>query len=229
MTNRFRWLSAVPGENFGPRRGSAVAVSEGARRRRLALVAEIDREGRAAVRERYGWEDGQIALYLSGAREVPAWWRWRPSGRVDWRRVDLGARPDSEIADELGVSVAAVFQMRRKMGIPRHYPEPTGALGVNVGVDWDEQPLGDEPDGEIARRLGVTSRSVRRARERRGIAPAVKPTEALAVDWTSLPLGLESDASIARSIGCDPSTVRKHRRRLGIPSARASRSSTPTT
>ena len=47
----------------------------------------------------------------------------------------------------------------------------TGAHGVNLGIDWDSQPLGEVSDTSIARRLGCAQETVRRARVHRRIAP----------------------------------------------------------
>ena len=46
-----------------------------------------------------------------------------------------------------------------------------GAHGVNLGIDWDSQPLGEVSDTSIARRLGCAQETVRRARVHRHIAP----------------------------------------------------------
>ena len=44
-------------------------------------------------------------------------------------------------------------------------------IGVNRGIDWDAQPLGQMSDVAIARRIGCAHETVRRARVHRGIAP----------------------------------------------------------
>lgn len=48
----------------------------------------------------------------------------------------------------------------------------------NIGVDWDQQPLGRVSDAEIARTLGVNKSVVRRARGRRGISACDSPDRA---------------------------------------------------
>lgn len=81
-------------------------------------------------------------------------------------------------------------------------------------VDWDKQNLGDEPDGCIARRLGVTNNSVALARKMRGI-PAFNQQRTF--DWDSQPLGKYPDMVIAKNLGCSPSTVAAARYSRRIP------------
>jgi len=49
-------------------------------------------------------------------------------------------------------------------------------MGRRGRINWDAQPLGAEPDGRIAARLGVTTSAARAARARRGIPPAPATT-----------------------------------------------------
>ena len=83
---------------------------------------------------------------------------------------------------------------------------------------WDEQPLGQVPDGELAERLGVTRSAVSNARLRRGI-PAVTTVEH--VDWDNEPLGEMTDVELARRTGRNPSSVASARRLRHIPSRSA--------
>lgn len=75
-------------------------------------------------------------------------------------------------------------------------------------IDWETQPLGAMPDGELARLLGVPAGTVRSARHCRGIA-ATRPARRW--DWSAVPLGKESDSAIARRLGTSPGTVRQAR------------------
>jgi len=88
-------------------------------------------------------------------------------------------------------------------------------------INWDEQPLGNVNDSELARQLGVTPGSVRQARIRRGIPRATAPGRASAVDWDAVPLGERTDAAIARELGVSRSCVSGARKRRGIPRYRA--------
>jgi hypothetical protein len=85
-------------------------------------------------------------------------------------------------------------------------------------IDWDDEPLGDITDAEIAKELGVTVQSVLRARKKRGIPPTRERRNPLDVDWDAQPLGKESDVVIANRLGVDPTTVGKARRDRGITS-----------
>lgn len=49
-----------------------------------------------------------------------------------------------------------------------------GHIGVQKGIDWDSQPLGDVSDRELARRLGVSKSVVTAARTARRIPPAAR-------------------------------------------------------
>ena len=62
----------------------------------------------------------------------------------------------------------------RYLGVPQatlilYVCRNESAIFANVAIDWDAQPLGEESDTEVARRLGVTQRMVRSEREARQI------------------------------------------------------------
>lgn len=59
---------------------------------------------------------------------------------VDWDAIDLGERPDSVIAEELGVSVFVVGQQRRKRGIPACTPHG----GRRPGTGRPIPPIGED-------------------------------------------------------------------------------------
>ena len=46
---------------------------------------------------------------------------------------------------------------------------PGGDVGRHVTIEWDAQPLGQMPDAELARQLGVSRYTVAYARRARGI------------------------------------------------------------
>ena len=84
-------------------------------------------------------------------------------------------------------------------------------------INWDEQPLGEVTDKQLAVKLGVTAQAVCKARNRRGIPGTRAARSQLKIDWSKQPLGIEFDAEIARRLGVDAKTVTTARKRLGIP------------
>lgn len=79
-------------------------------------------------------------------------------------------------------------------------------------IDWNAQPLGQEPDTHIARRLGVMHSGVRNQRLKRGIAAFPKGK----VDWSTVVWGEMCDVDMARLLGVRPQSVSKMRRKLGV-------------
>lgn len=97
-------------------------------------------------------------------------------------------------------------------------------MGVSP-IRWDDHlsTLGVLSDTELARQLGTTESSVRRARRARGIprspVQAAKKIGRPALDlepYKSLPLGQISDSQIAREYKLGLSTVARVRKLLGI-------------
>lgn len=89
------------------------------------------------------------------------------------------------------------------------------------GIDWDSQPLGREPDVEIARRLGVCKALVGRCRKSRGIARFSRKEgngTSWSINWDSQPLGKIKDVELAQKLGVCPTTVLAARRVRSIPS-----------
>jgi len=83
-------------------------------------------------------------------------------------------------------------------------------VGVNLGIDWDAQPLGDVSDMSIARSLGVVQETVRRARVHRGIAPHVPA-------WKGIYRRKHSPTVLsAMRHGCDGMTARAMASAIGI-------------
>lgn len=83
------------------------------------------------------------------------------------------------------------------------------------GINWEEQPLGQVSDKEIAEKLGVNPESVRLARKKRGI-PCI-PGRGKQVDWDKEPLGIIPDTEIAKKLGITVSSVRSARATRNIP------------
>ena len=84
-------------------------------------------------------------------------------------------------------------------------------------IDWGAQPLGQVPDSELAKTLGVSKGTVRHYRAQRDIPRCTTSFQSKTiVDWDTQPLGEVSDAKLARELGVDRSSVAKARRRHGI-------------
>ncbi len=81
-------------------------------------------------------------------------------------------------------------------------------------INWDLQPLGRAPDGDIASKLGVSREAVRKARVRRKVAAWAIGNRL--INWSAVPIGVDSDCSIAKLIGVPKSTVSRARRRQSI-------------
>ncbi|MBN0698267.1 hypothetical protein JTM09_34665, partial [Pseudomonas aeruginosa] len=72
----------------------------------------------------------------------------------------LGTMPDPELADRLGISRFPVKQKRQELGIApyrKEYPEISAEIAAEFGV---------VSDGIIAKRLGVSTSFVQRARKK---------------------------------------------------------------
>lgn len=92
---------------------------------------------------------------------------------------------------------------------------------------WDDQPLGEVPDSELAESLGVPRELVYRQRHKRGIpeahgegVPQGQPNPSRrrrAIDWDAQPLGRVSDYELAKTLGVGSSTVHRKRQERGIP------------
>lgn len=132
---------------------------------------------------------------------------WTPTG-IDWDAVDW-RRSNVALAAELGVSRKAVTASRRARGLVER-----NTLRRPKGIDWDRQPLGKVPDGELAAELGVTPWAVTRQRKKRGLAAAPARPQ---IDWAKQPLGKVVDSALAEQLDVSPSTVQRARARLGIP------------
>jgi len=85
-----------------------------------------------------------------------------------------------------------------------------------VGVDWDAQPLGEVPDAELAKELGVSKSAVLKARQQRGSKGTRPPRKKSEIDWDAQPLGEVFDSQLARELGVDAKTVQRARNKRGI-------------
>lgn len=90
-------------------------------------------------------------------------------------------------------------------------------MTTRIPIDWDSQPLGEVPDLELAKRLGVSRTLVGQQRRRRGIESHRQKYGLLGIDWSRQPLGSISDRKLARDLGVSFSLVQYRRKALGIP------------
>ena len=76
-------------------------------------------------------------------------------------------------------------------------------------IDWNQVPLGEKPDREIARSLKVSTSVVYNERRRRNIRRRT-------IDWDSVPFGTKTDREIALDLDISPRAVFRQRRKRGI-------------
>lgn len=95
---------------------------------------------------------------------------------INWAEQPLGKTTDAALAAKLGITTFRVTHARRRLGIPGlrviKDAERLAGPGKDPGrceINWDEQPLGELPDLDIAKLLGTHRSRVRLARIRRGI------------------------------------------------------------
>lgn len=166
--------------------------------------------GRLMVQER---DDPGAEWWLDEEIEQ-AWWAevGKKGGLTAQMRKERGRRalfgergPTPEQLPEFGQMELGIAAKRTPNAAPKY-------------IDWDAEPLGEIPDTELARELGVRPGAVLEARQKRGIA-AVPPRARSGVDWDAEPLGQVSDAELARELGVHKSSVAAQRRKRGIPPA----------
>lgn len=118
----------------------------------------------------------------------------------------LGAVPDAELAQELGISVSAVKKKRRA------YERPCARRGMpNEAL----QDLGKLTDMEVALKYGRTYDTARAWRVKAGLPPVVVVRR-----WTAqevAKLGTMPDSLLARELARRVRSVRAKREHLGIP------------
>ncbi len=144
---------------------------------------------------------------------------------IDWTPV-VSSRTGEEVAAELAgklppamiQAVARCFQDGEKVEAWRLIRgQEHGRTGQPSGIDWKLVPLGEVPDIEIARTLGIKKHKVTWARERSGIqSPGADKIEKWAtIDWPAQFNG-RSDMEIATTLQVCPSLVCQERNRLGL-------------
>ena len=89
-------------------------------------------------------------------------------------------------------------------------------------IDWDNQPLGQIPDTQLAKLLSCAPSQVTLARHRRGIPSFTEltgidyPTKAAGVNWDKQPLGGKPDCELAWELGVSEPRVAAARRARDI-------------
>lgn len=137
------------------------------------------------------------------------WTYKRRSRTVDWDEQPLGEIPDLRIAQELDIAVVQVWRARRARNIPPTPASRRRGVSNRNRIDWDEQPLGEVPDRDLAFELGVRQPTVARQRTQRGLPPKPHPVREEPVDWDEVEdLGVVSDLEIAVCLGVSSDTVR---------------------
>jgi hypothetical protein len=180
--------------------------------------------------------------------------------RIDPYRHLVGVLTDSEVAAKAGVSSSAVHQYRNRLGIAPALPQGTtrramdrrkaresGGGGGRRGrtllsdkaaddvIALHVDQLGRAPDRAVAVQIGVVPESVKKFREKLGIAPFPEPPqEAPApargkraksgrgrskLDPFREVVGVLSDSEVAKQAGVTRSAVQMYRRTHGIPAA----------
>ncbi len=136
------------------------------------------------------------------------------SGGHRWTRREialLGKHTDREVAEALGINLAAVILKRQRLNIP---PSKPPALKVR----WTKRRialLGRHPDPVVAAKLGISPSSVKRKRQQLGIAATHEP-RAVVRSARLKPL-LRLPPSVARQqSGLKYDTLAKLRRELGV-------------
>jgi len=131
----------------------------------------------------------------------------------DWNRAIDNSKSNNELAYEYNVNETVVRQARKIRGLKSDNPSPK-----IVGIDWDNQPLGQISDAEISRKLDVGKTGVRLQRIKRNIAPysGYVDSSPKGIDWYNVPLGKVSDEVLARQLGVSSSCVTRKRNELGI-------------
>lgn len=101
--------------------------------------------------------------------------------RMNWTDVNLGLEPDADLARRLGIHRNLVTVARNRRGIPAFGStapaRPSRVVPHSApSIDWDAEPLGQETDYAIAKRLCIPVHRVNYQRARRNLAPATAGT-----------------------------------------------------
>jgi len=150
------------------------------------------------------------------ARETATAKRRRPARRGAPRNViaRMGVDTDTVIARELGVSISAIAQRRRRLGIAR-------APGAQLnGFPWTpaaDALLGELPDREVASELGISLVTVERRRlaldlagaNGRGLGRRKRPAKLVGAKYIKAYRAGARVADLARKHGRSATAVRR--------------------
>lgn len=162
---------------------------------------------------------GEEAVARARARRGIAPWQ-RRSGFV-WQAhavALLGTASDGDVAAALAIPRWQVKNKRHQLGIPPFVPPPHAAVNRRKWTPAAAALLGTMPDGQLARRLGLSVSTVATERRRRGVAPFTPRHPGY--EWTPeivACLGQLPDPEIARRFEIPLPAVKAARRRRGIP------------
>jgi hypothetical protein len=153
----------------------------------------------------------------SYARESKFWHTWTK------REIAmLGKMTDRELGDRIGIRPMCVTSKRRLLKVPafiQHKKRRPPRRLENWGNE-DLDLLGKMTDPEVAKRLDVSTATVRLKRISLCIAPYRRGKTEEAGIWTRkvvVRLGKESNTAIARDLGVSAERVRQKCQELGIP------------
>lgn len=124
-----------------------------------------------------------------------------------------------ELVDEVGTDDSAA-----EPAPPLRASAPATPAEVSAdGIDWDNEPrLGVMSDEKLAYELGVSRKTVTRARKQRGIRSSTDASGVgvrKGIDWDNEPrLGVVGDTVLAKELGVTAVTVLTARRKRGLAS-----------
>lgn len=147
----------------------------------------------------------------------------------DWSGVDW-SKSDKDIAAETGLTKLKVKAKRGEIRLrqveesvaKRSRKKPSRYGRKNI--DWDQEPLGQMPDLQIARLKNVSVASVRNARLKREIPAFVRETVEFDINpYLQAGLGFIPDAEVARVFNVSTNRIQQIRTKYEIPPTTAQR------
>lgn len=152
-------------------------------------------------------------LGIPAFKHAPGAKKGKPRPNFDWSEQAislLGTKTDKEVAEQLGLCIAAVGQKRRSMSIaglrPTQKPIEIPKRFIRYLGVWSDQ--------KVAEKVGVSQSAVSNYRNKLGIKPLQNrsefPQAAIAL------IGTMTDTDLANQLGVRVSTVQARRSKLGI-------------
>lgn len=180
-------------------------------------ITEIDRIGTYDKEVVSQIEDELIAQYSANGHKLYNSHTGNAGGivgqvrSIDWTDEivsDLGTMSDLKVAAKYNLGVSAVTYKRVSLRIPAHGDWKR----VDNWVDY-EHLLGQIPDTQIAKILGIDTAAVQRRRQKKGIQ-SFESNVWLQVDHL---LGTMMDKDVGKIVGKSAGAVKHRRLSLGIP------------